>query len=256
MEMLMSDDWFFGPPPLVAGDDPDAYRELLKRVTQTVQPADMFEQIWIRDVVDLTWEVLRWRRAKAKLVKVTDTERLQHLDKTRVMLTRMEQVDQLIGCAEARRNIAYHELKHHRGTFAALLCSNMKQIEASAANENSPKAAAELIASDENSPDIAEEASVADDSSVDEAGQEAEVVEEISSDEADQEAEVAEEISSDEADQEAEVAEELSSEEADQEAELSEEISSDEADQEAEVAEEISSDDPEQEAEQHTGTDG
>src|SRR4051812_45279859 len=125
METVMSDDWFFGPPALVAVDDADAYRELLKQVTQTVQPADMFEQIWIRDVVDLTWEIFRWRRAKAKLV--TDTERLYHLDKTHVLLTRMAQVDQLIAGAEARRNIAYHEIKHHRGTFAASLHSNMKQ---------------------------------------------------------------------------------------------------------------------------------
>jgi hypothetical protein len=146
-----SEDWFFGPPPLLPGDDADAYRELLKQVIDTLQPSDIFERIWIRDVVDLSWDVLRWRREKAKLIKVTDTEHLKYLDKTPTMLKRLAQVDELIGWAEARRNIAYHELKQHRMTFAASLRKKMQEIEGRVANENSCQAILELTANSEYS---------------------------------------------------------------------------------------------------------
>ena len=33
-----------------------------------MKPSDIIEDIWVRDVVDLTWEIFRWRRLKAKLL--------------------------------------------------------------------------------------------------------------------------------------------------------------------------------------------
>jgi len=58
----------FGPPPLLAGEDVAAYDELLARVSGCVKPANIIEEIWVRDIVDLTWENLRWRRVKKLLV--------------------------------------------------------------------------------------------------------------------------------------------------------------------------------------------
>jgi hypothetical protein len=58
----------FGPPPLFDGEDTKAYDELLTRISTAVKPADILEQIWVRDVVDLTWEVLRLRRLKVNLM--------------------------------------------------------------------------------------------------------------------------------------------------------------------------------------------
>jgi hypothetical protein len=55
----------FGPAPLVEGEDAGAYDELLVRISTAVRPADIFEEIWVRDVVDLVWEALRLRRLKA-----------------------------------------------------------------------------------------------------------------------------------------------------------------------------------------------
>jgi hypothetical protein len=37
-------------------------------VTAAVAPADIIEEFWIRDVVDLFWDVLRFRRLKANLL--------------------------------------------------------------------------------------------------------------------------------------------------------------------------------------------
>src|SRR5258705_2983002 len=58
----------FLAPPLFAGEDTAAYDELLARVSGTIRPSDILEEIWLRDVVDLVWEVFRLRRLKAGLM--------------------------------------------------------------------------------------------------------------------------------------------------------------------------------------------
>jgi hypothetical protein len=58
----------FGPPPLFEGEDAKAYDELLTRISTVVKPADILEDIWVRDLVDLTWEVSRLRRLKANVM--------------------------------------------------------------------------------------------------------------------------------------------------------------------------------------------
>src|SRR5258708_3286963 len=57
-----------GPPPLIKGEDGVAYNQLHGGITAAVKPKDFLEEIWVRDVVDLSWEVLRLRRLKAKLL--------------------------------------------------------------------------------------------------------------------------------------------------------------------------------------------
>jgi hypothetical protein len=59
----------FGPPPLLEGEDPEAYNRLLDRVTAAVKPRDIFEEIWVADIVHLTWEILRWRRLQPRLIQ-------------------------------------------------------------------------------------------------------------------------------------------------------------------------------------------
>jgi hypothetical protein len=59
---------FAGPPPLITGERAAGYDDLLARVTETLQPSDVLEHIWIRDIVDLTWEVFRLRRLKVDLM--------------------------------------------------------------------------------------------------------------------------------------------------------------------------------------------
>ena len=63
-----------GPPALIAGESPDAYEELLLRVANALQPADVLEEIWIRDVVDLVWEASRLRRLKVQLMSAAAHE--------------------------------------------------------------------------------------------------------------------------------------------------------------------------------------
>ena len=58
----------FGPPPLLEGEDTAAYDELLVRISGAVKPTGIFEEIWIRGIVDLVWEAFRLRRLKANLM--------------------------------------------------------------------------------------------------------------------------------------------------------------------------------------------
>jgi hypothetical protein len=58
----------FGPPPLVGGEDAAAYEALLARVAGAVAPADVLEEMWVRDMVDLAWEAQRLRRLQAALL--------------------------------------------------------------------------------------------------------------------------------------------------------------------------------------------
>ena len=57
-----------GRPPLIGGDERAGYETLLARVTAAVRPADVLEEAWVRDVVDLIWEAVRARRLKAALM--------------------------------------------------------------------------------------------------------------------------------------------------------------------------------------------
>jgi hypothetical protein len=63
----------FGAPPILPGEDAAAYEALLARVSADVKPADIIEKIWVRDVVDHTWEIFRWRRIKKTLVSARVT---------------------------------------------------------------------------------------------------------------------------------------------------------------------------------------
>ena len=56
---------WLGPPPLLEGEDAAAYDELLGRISGAVKPSDIFEEIWVQDIVDLVWEVVRLRRLSA-----------------------------------------------------------------------------------------------------------------------------------------------------------------------------------------------
>ena len=56
---------YCGPVPLLPGEDPIGYDGLLARVSGAVKPKDIIEEIWIQEIVALTWEAFRLRRARA-----------------------------------------------------------------------------------------------------------------------------------------------------------------------------------------------
>jgi hypothetical protein len=73
----------FDPPPLIEGEDPAVYAELLDRISTMVNPCDPLEEIWVRDVVDLQWEVSRYLRLNATLMRIKKWEGFSELDDLR-----------------------------------------------------------------------------------------------------------------------------------------------------------------------------
>ena len=61
-------DEFLGPLPLLEGEDSAAYLGLLDQMRRHVSPKDPIEQLYLRDVVDLTWDLMRTRRLKVGLL--------------------------------------------------------------------------------------------------------------------------------------------------------------------------------------------
>jgi hypothetical protein len=59
------------PAPLLPGEKQADYAELALRMVKAALPRDAIEEFLVRDVVDLTWEILRLRRIKARLLKAS-----------------------------------------------------------------------------------------------------------------------------------------------------------------------------------------
>ena len=68
-----------GAPSLILGEDADAFEALLARVTAAVKPADAIEEIWVRDIVELAWDMARFRRFKASLLLVAAPDGLRRV---------------------------------------------------------------------------------------------------------------------------------------------------------------------------------
>jgi len=69
----------FGAPALVEGEDVAAYEEVLARISDAVKPQDFLEKIWMQDVADLSWQILRLRRLKAALITSAMSSVLQEI---------------------------------------------------------------------------------------------------------------------------------------------------------------------------------
>lgn len=52
------------PVPLLPGEKEADYASLAASVVGTARPEDAIEELLVRDIIDLTWEVFRHRRAK------------------------------------------------------------------------------------------------------------------------------------------------------------------------------------------------
>jgi hypothetical protein len=61
-------DDLLGPPPLLPNESAADYEGLKARLRAKIMPRDVVEEIWLRDILDLQWEVLRMRRLKSRIL--------------------------------------------------------------------------------------------------------------------------------------------------------------------------------------------
>jgi hypothetical protein len=59
------------PAPLLPGEKQADYSDVAVRVVKAATPRDAIEEFLIRDVIDLTWEILRLRRVKSGILKAS-----------------------------------------------------------------------------------------------------------------------------------------------------------------------------------------
>src|SRR6516165_371289 len=59
---------FLGSPPLIPGEAASDYEQLLTAVINVMKPVDFLEMMWTRDIVDLQWDIIRFRRIKADAI--------------------------------------------------------------------------------------------------------------------------------------------------------------------------------------------
>jgi hypothetical protein len=57
-----------GKPPLLATEDPNQYYALLAKLAREEKPIGVVEWLWVKDIADLTWDIIRLRRIKAAYV--------------------------------------------------------------------------------------------------------------------------------------------------------------------------------------------
>jgi len=105
---------FFGPPPLVAGEDPAQYEAIRTQISAAVQPLDFLEEILVNDAVNLVWDARRFRRLMVNLLNEDDGKFLTKMLALRIET--VERVDRMVAGAEARRNVAWREIDRHRAT--------------------------------------------------------------------------------------------------------------------------------------------
>ncbi len=66
-------------PALLQGENPDDYEALRKRIVEVVEPKDALEQIWVGDIVELTFEIHRLRHMKLRIIEGAKAEALHKL---------------------------------------------------------------------------------------------------------------------------------------------------------------------------------
>jgi hypothetical protein len=144
-----------GPPPLVPGEDLEQYRRLQNFVADALQPRDIIDWLWVRDITDLEWEAIRLRKIKATLIgqhKKFDWETDKKGRTARVegtveqslayslgrSIDVVERVDRMTMALELRRDRIYREFERRGAEYAARLRQAAEHIEDAEFREIAP----------------------------------------------------------------------------------------------------------------------
>jgi hypothetical protein len=136
-------------PRVFEGEDAAAYQQLLAMVIDLVKPADIMDWIWVRDIVDLQWDISRLRRAKANLIAEAAKRSFDnhHLFRTDLSewaneprdpfiahgvaytLDKTKRIDRMLLATQARRDSAYKEAERHTASNGSRSRRAAEQIE-------------------------------------------------------------------------------------------------------------------------------
>jgi hypothetical protein len=132
------------PPAVFEPEHKGVYDELFARVTKAVAPPDIFEEMWLRDIVDLGFDIYRLRRLKTGLIAANQRRSL--ID-TLAPLVKDAKADALAKRFVAREAAAVEEVE--RALHAAGLSMDSVTARSRVANLDSFERIERLIASAE-----------------------------------------------------------------------------------------------------------
>jgi hypothetical protein len=130
----------FGDPPLLRGEDDGLYHTLMERFAKLIEPKDMIEWWWVKDMTDHSWEIRRLRRFKVLFLEIqrdldeeiyrgplADSEQ-DSADFFRGQIDNYKNADRLIASAELRRDRTLREVERRREDLARRLLKASKAI--------------------------------------------------------------------------------------------------------------------------------
>jgi len=105
----------FGPPDLLPSEDRDQYERLLAGVSAAVAPEDAVERIWVRDVVDITWEIHRLKTYKTRRLFDNYADAIE-----KALVPKIGSSNAREAAEDWRQSEGSKELQSLEGTFAEL----------------------------------------------------------------------------------------------------------------------------------------
>jgi hypothetical protein len=133
----------WGKPPVLPHEDPEVYNKLWLEIAKSIGPTDFIEWLWIKDILDLSWEIRRLRGFKAGLVQKCRRDRIELINRGMRKgdsaaieeleteagvasmfvedLSRYERIDDLLASQESRRNAVLREIERRRESVASRL---------------------------------------------------------------------------------------------------------------------------------------
>jgi hypothetical protein len=99
-------------------EDSEAYKRLWLEIAKSLRPTDIIEWLWIKDVLDFSWEIFRLRRVKAEFGPDFGFVQSDHF---RDGLERYKVLDALLAASEARRIAVLREIERRRHNVASRL---------------------------------------------------------------------------------------------------------------------------------------
>ena len=90
-------------PALLPGEDPDHYQLIRDAVVREIDPQTAIEWLFVSDLVELSWDILRYRRLRQKVLEASRELAIQAL---------LERID-LAGIEEDDRPLALQHIKQN-----------------------------------------------------------------------------------------------------------------------------------------------
>lgn len=80
----------FGSAPLLIGEDPALYQKLLEELAVGLAPQSIVEWLWVKDVADYSWEVLRNRRFKKGIIDLSRKAAIAEIMRKAISRTKLD----------------------------------------------------------------------------------------------------------------------------------------------------------------------